>query len=137
MSSVCVTSVSMISAKVGGNLVHAENERERAFKAPARSHSSWLSQSIYPSLTNLASQTLFPMDIPSPALYSQTTREGSFKLAPATYGKGKEDDDDESSEDMASSDSDSNKKTSHIPEGRLAGTAVQKKKKSSLLSGYS
>ncbi|KAI1796441.1 hypothetical protein LXA43DRAFT_1079598 [Ganoderma leucocontextum] len=113
-------------------------EAERTFKAPARPRGSWVSQSLYPSLTDLASQSLFSAtQIPSPALFSQTPT--GYNLSPATYGKAKDDDDDddddESSDNSDSSDSDSGKKKSHIPQDRRAG--VQKKKKSGLLSAYS
>ena len=119
-------------------------EPDRTFKAPARPRASWVSQSLYPSLTDLASQSLFSTaGIPSPALFTQTPKQGtSYKLPPMTYGKGRDDDEDdddeeESSEDSDSSDSDSGKKKSHIPQNRRAGAGVQKKKKPGLLSAYS
>ena len=124
----------------------SEKEPERTFRAPARPRGSWVSQSMYPSLTNLASQALFPASqIPSPALFSQTPRqEANYKLSPVTYGAGKDngddddDDDDEPSDDSDSSDSDvGTKRKSHIPQNRRAGAGVQRKKKSGLLSAYS
>ena len=121
-----------------------DTEPNRTFKAPARPRASWVSQSLYPSLTDLASQSLFSTaGIPSPALFTQTPKQGtSYKLPPVTYGKGRDDDEDdddeeESSEDSDSSDSDSGKKKSHIPQNRRAGAGVQKKKKPGLLSAYS
>ena len=101
---------------------------------------------MYPTLSDLASQQLFPStQISSPALFSQTPKaNGSFKLGPASNGKRggetNDDDDDDSSEESASdsSDSDAEKraKKSHIPQNRRAGAGVQKKKKSGLLSAY-
>ncbi|KAM5533338.1 hypothetical protein V8D89_013012 [Ganoderma adspersum] len=117
-------------------------EPDRTFKAPTRPRASWVSQSLYPSLTDLASQSLFSTaGIPSPALFTQTPKQGTvYKLPSVTYGKGgdgdDDDDDDESSDDSNSSDSDSGKKKSHIPQNRRAGAGVQKKK-SGLLSAYS
>ncbi|PIL34194.1 hypothetical protein GSI_03905 [Ganoderma sinense ZZ0214-1] len=119
-----------------------DGEPDRTFKAPTRPRSSWISQSLYPSLTDLASQSLFSAtQIPSPALYSQTPKQGtSYGPSPATYGKGhdddEDDDDDDSSDSSDSSDSDGGKKKSYIPQNRRAGAGVQKKKKSGLLSVY-
>ncbi|TBU29564.1 hypothetical protein BD311DRAFT_787763 [Dichomitus squalens] len=123
-----------------------EEEPERTFTAPTRSRGSWLPHSLYPSLTVLAGQALFPTSqISSPALFSQTPRqEATYKRSPATYGNGNgkdkeddDDDDDDSSDESDSSDSDGcTRKKSHIPQSRRAGAGVQRKKKSRLLSAY-
>ena len=116
-------------------------EPDRTFKAPSRPRASWASQSLYPLLTDLASQSLFSAtQIPSPVFF-QTPKQGTgYTLSPAAYGKtngdGDDDDDDESSDESDSSDSDSGKKKSHIPQNRRAGAGAQKKKKSGFLSAY-
>ncbi|RPD63896.1 hypothetical protein L227DRAFT_608426 [Lentinus tigrinus ALCF2SS1-6] len=119
-------------------------EQDKTFKGPPRSRPSWFSQAMYPTLTDLASQQLFPAtQIPSPALFSQSS---SKKLVSAPYDKGGEDgevdetsdDDDDDDDDDVSSDSDGEKSRnkSHIPHNRRAGASVQKKKKPGLLSAY-
>ncbi|KAI0743808.1 hypothetical protein C8Q80DRAFT_1183236 [Daedaleopsis nitida] len=116
----------------------AEGRKDATFKVPSRPRAPWYSQSMYPSLTDIASQALFPAtQIPSPALFSQTPKaDASFKLKRAGYDNDEEDED-ESSENADSSDSDAEdgkKKTSHIPQNRRAGAGVQKKKKIGLLA---
>ncbi|KAI0702971.1 hypothetical protein C8T65DRAFT_741451 [Cerioporus squamosus] len=120
-----------------------EQDQEKTLKG-SRPRPSWFAQAMYPTLTDLASQQLFPASqIPSPALFSQTPNlHASRKLVPAQYSKGAEDEDrdassdEEDDTDSSDSDSEKNTKNSHIPQNRRAGATVQTKKKSGLLSAY-
>ena len=122
---------------------HGDNseveDQETTLKGPLRSRSSWFAQAMYPTLSDLATQQLFPASqIPSPALFSQTPNShASHKLVPARYGKGGEDESsDDDDDNSSSSDDEEAGKKSHIPQSRRAGAGVQKKKKSGLLSAY-
>ncbi|TFK94587.1 hypothetical protein K466DRAFT_657619 [Polyporus arcularius HHB13444] len=120
----------------------AEQDQEKTLKGPSRPRPSWFAQAMYPTLTDLASQQLFPAtQIPSPALFSQTSStNASRRLAPAQYGKGGEEgdvtSDDDDDDDSSDSDGEKGTKKSHIPQNRRAGAAVQTKKKTGLLSAY-
>ena len=88
----------------------ADEEANQTFKAPARPRASWAARSLYPTLTDLASQELFPPSQTStPAVVG---RNSSFTLGPVRYaGASKaadgDDDSSDSSSESDSSDSDS------------------------------